>query len=62
MKIALKITAKNVFDVYEITPNSRTMIGSYKGAVATVRRLVAKDKGILSSEIFIEKSILKGWY
>jgi len=62
MKIALKILMKNVFEVYEITDSERTAVGTYKGAVATVRRLYAKDKGIPSSDIMIEKSAFKGWY
>lgn len=62
MKIALKIITRNVFEVYEVTPESRVAVGTYKGAVATVRRLYAKDKGIASKDIMIEKSIFKGWY
>lgn len=62
MKIALKIISKNIFEVYEVTSDSRVAIGTYKGAVATVRRLYAKDKGIASSDVFIEKSEFKGWY
>jgi hypothetical protein len=62
MKIALKIITKNVFEVYEVTDDSRLAAGTYKGAVATVRRLYAKDKGIASKDVIVEKSIFKGWY
>jgi hypothetical protein len=62
MKLALKIIGQNHFDVYEVTDNDRVLIGTYKGSIATVRRLVSKDIGISSSNIIIIKSLLKGWY
>jgi hypothetical protein len=62
MKIALKIVGPNTFGAYHVTPTDRVLIGTYKGAVATVKRLIAKDKALPPSEITIEKSILHGWY
>jgi hypothetical protein len=62
MKIELKIIGPNTFAAYHITSSDRINIGTYKGAVATVKRLIAKDKSIPVSEITIERSIFKGWY
>ena len=62
MKVQLKINAPNNFDAYHIKPDARVMIGTYKGAIATVRRLIAKNHAIPVQDVIIEKCILKGWY
>lgn len=66
MKIALKIITRNVFEVFEVTSDhcsdQYVSAGVYKGATATIRRLYARDKGIPTFEVTIEKSPLKGWY
>lgn len=62
MKIALKIIGQNHFGAYEVTDHDRVLIGTYKGSIATVRRLLSKDIGASSSNIIIIKSSIKGWY
>lgn len=62
MKIALKIIGQNHFEAHQITQNEMILIGTYKGSIATVRRLLSKDIGASSSNIIIIKSSIKGWY
>lgn len=62
MKIHLKLNGPNNFQAYHVKPDSSVMIGNYKGAIATVRRLIAKNHAIPVQDVIIEKTILKGWY
>ena len=62
MKIQLKVNSPNNFQAWHIKPDARVMIGNYKGSIATVRRLIAKNHNIPASEINIEKSLFQGWY
>lgn len=62
MKVQLKINRPNDFQVWHMKPEDRVMIGNYKGSIATVRRLIAKNHNIPASEVTIIKSLFQGWY